>query len=88
MSTELPPTEVVSARSAGLDLLSTPQLIELLIAEQRDAVDAALACAGAIGEAVDEIAARALLSGANVLGVRKENIPGGASLAAILRFPV
>ena len=37
---------------------------------------------------VDEIAARALLSGANVLGVRKEDIPGGASLAAILRFPV
>ena len=37
---------------------------------------------------VDEIAARALLSGANVLGARKEDIPGGASLAAILRFPV
>jgi hypothetical protein len=37
---------------------------------------------------VDEIASRALLSGANVLGVRKEDIPGGAPLAAILRFPV
>ena len=37
---------------------------------------------------VDEIAARALLSGASVLGVRKEDIPGGASLAAILRFPI
>jgi hypothetical protein len=35
---------------------------------------------------VDEIAARALLSGATVLGVRKEDIPGRAPLAAILRF--
>jgi hypothetical protein len=37
---------------------------------------------------VDEIAARALLSGASVLGVRKEDIPGRASLAAILRYPI
>jgi hypothetical protein len=37
---------------------------------------------------VDEIAARALLSGASVLGVRKEDIPAGASLAAILRYPI
>ena len=37
---------------------------------------------------VDEIAARALLSGASVLGVRKEDIPGRAALAAILRYPI
>jgi hypothetical protein len=37
---------------------------------------------------IDEIAGRALLSGATVLGVRKEDIPGRASLAAILRFPI
>jgi hypothetical protein len=37
---------------------------------------------------VDEIAARALLSGASVLGVRKADIPGGAHLAAILRYPI
>lgn len=36
---------------------------------------------------VDEIAARALLSGARVLGVRRADIPGGGSLAAILRYP-
>ena len=37
---------------------------------------------------VDEIAGRALLSGARVLAVRKEDIPGQAQLAAILRYPV
>ena len=36
---------------------------------------------------VDEIAGRAILSGARVLGVRKADIPGGASLAAIFRYP-
>lgn len=35
---------------------------------------------------VDEIAARALLTGARVLGVRRADIPGGGSLAAILRY--
>ena len=36
---------------------------------------------------VDQIAARAWLSGARVLGVRADDLPGGASLAAILRYP-
>jgi hypothetical protein len=35
---------------------------------------------------VDEIASRALRSGGRVLGVRKADIPGGESLAAILRY--
>lgn len=35
---------------------------------------------------LDEIARRALLSGARVLGVRKDEIPGGTSVAAILRY--
>lgn len=37
---------------------------------------------------VDEIAARALASGARVMGVRRDDIPGGQDLAAILRYPV
>lgn len=37
---------------------------------------------------VDEIAARALASGARVMGVRREDIPGGNELAAILRYPI
>lgn len=35
---------------------------------------------------IDEIAARSLTSGARVLGVRAQDIPGGASLAAIYRY--
>ena len=39
-------------------------------------------------EVVDEIAGRALTSGAKVLGVRKSDLPGEGELAAILRYPV
>jgi len=55
---DLPPTEARSERSAGLDLLSTPALVELLVAEQRDAVEAVLAQNEALARAVDEIARR------------------------------
>ncbi|HWK65692.1 hypothetical protein CN884_21000 [Ochrobactrum sp. 30A/1000/2015] len=36
---------------------------------------------------VDQITARAFASGATILAVRKEEIPGGGDLAAILRYP-
>jgi hypothetical protein len=36
---------------------------------------------------VDEIAARVLATGGRVIGARKADIPGGESLAAILRYP-
>jgi N-acetylmuramic acid 6-phosphate etherase len=65
MSSALPPTERTNARSAGLDLLSTPALVELLVAEQRHAVDAVLAQKEPIVHAVEEIAAR--LTGGGIL---------------------
>jgi hypothetical protein len=37
---------------------------------------------------VDEIVRRALLTGARVLAVRAEDVPGGGSAAATVRFPV
>lgn len=37
---------------------------------------------------IDEIAARALASGAKVLGVRQEDMPGGKRLAAITRYAI
>src|SRR5262245_3860236 len=41
---------------------------------------------GASYGVVDEIAGRALLTGARVLGVRRPDVPAGGSLAAILRY--
>ncbi|KAA0970993.1 hypothetical protein FPY71_11075 [Aureimonas fodinaquatilis] len=37
---------------------------------------------------IDQITARAFGSGATVLGVRRDEIPGGGDLAAILRYPL
>lgn len=54
----LAPTEAENPQSAGLDLLTTPVLVELLIADQRSAVEAALAQTRPIALAVDEIAPR------------------------------
>jgi hypothetical protein len=38
-------------------------------------------------DVVDEIAGRALLTGARALGVRRADLPGGGSLAAVTRYP-
>ena len=37
---------------------------------------------------IDEIAARALMTGARILAVRADDVPGSAGVAAILRYPV
>jgi len=37
---------------------------------------------------VDEIARRVLLARGRVLAVRRDDIPGNGSVAAILRYPV
>ena len=42
---------------------------------------------GTVGVA-DEIARRAWLSGARLVAVRREDVPGGGDLASILRYAV
>lgn len=58
MSEDLPDTEAANPRSAELDLLATPELVELLVDEQHRAVDAVAAQAGAIAAVVDAIVER------------------------------
>lgn len=64
MSSALPPTERASERSVGLDRLSTPALVELLVSEQRHAVDAVLDAKNRLATAVEEIARRLCGGGA------------------------
>lgn len=58
MTERLPPTEAADEATRGLDLLPTPELVEILVRGQRRAVEAALAAGPQIARAVDEIAAR------------------------------
>jgi N-acetylmuramic acid 6-phosphate etherase len=58
MSERLAPTEREHPQATGLDLLPTPQLVELLIADQREAVDAVISQTQNLSRAVDEIAKR------------------------------
>lgn len=39
-------------------------------------------------DVIDEICGRAMLTGASIMGVRASDLPEGASLAAVLRYPV
>jgi N-acetylmuramic acid 6-phosphate etherase len=55
---DLPATERVAAHTADLDRLETPQLVALLVEEQRGAVNAVAAQATCVAAVVDEIAAR------------------------------
>jgi len=58
VSPDLPATEHVSPRTAGLDVMATSQLVATLVAEQRGAAEAVAAQTQRIAAAVDEIAAR------------------------------
>jgi hypothetical protein len=57
-----------------------------------DDIEGKVALASTAGAAsydvIDEIAGRAILTGAKVLGVRKADLPNEAPLAAILRYPI
>ena len=58
MSSELPPTEAENPQTVGLDALDTQALLEVIVSDQRAAVDAVLAQTGPLAFAVDAIAAR------------------------------
>jgi N-acetylmuramic acid 6-phosphate etherase len=58
VSGELPDTEASNPRSAGLDLLTTPELVALLVDEQHRAVDAVAAHSDAIAAVVDAVVQR------------------------------
>ncbi|MBV8726740.1 MAG: N-acetylmuramic acid 6-phosphate etherase [Candidatus Eremiobacteraeota bacterium] len=58
MSDKLPHTEAVNERTRGMDLLTTTALVDLLIAEQRKALDSVSDESGRIAEVVDTIASR------------------------------
>lgn len=58
MSGDLPATEAVNPRSAGLDTMSTGELVEVLVHEHRAAVDAVASGAPALARAVDGIVLR------------------------------
>ena len=54
--------------------------------DENGAVTFASAPSAATYDIVDEIAGRAMLSGARVLAVRRADLPGQASLAAMMRY--
>jgi N-acetylmuramic acid 6-phosphate etherase len=55
---DLPQTERTNPQSKNLDLLATPELVALLVTQQREAVDAVASQSGAIAAAVETIADR------------------------------
>ena len=89
-----PPREIDAAARAA-----TAGAVELLLVDidhvilgTVDENDGAVSLAGAGSaesyDVIDEIAGRAILAGAKVLGVRRADIPGEAPIAAILRYAI
>lgn len=54
----LPQTEAINPATSGLDEMAVPDLVRVLAAEQRAAVDAVAAVSGELARAVDEVSAR------------------------------
>lgn len=63
MTEDLPPTEAVDEATRELDVLATGDLVELLVTQQRRAVDAARAAVPQMAKAVDAIASRLAAGG-------------------------
>jgi len=82
-----------AARAATFGAIETlivdiDEIVHGTIDDETGAVTFADAPGPASYGVVNEIAARALASGARVMGARTADIPGGKSLAAILRYPI
>lgn len=58
------------------------------VSDDDGAITYAKAADGVNYSVTDEIARRALLSGARVIAARREDVPGGHELAAVLRYPI
>lgn len=69
-------------------LVDIDSVVHGLVDEETGAVTLASEGDAASYDVVDEIAGRALRSGAKVLAVRKDDIPESKDLAAILRHPI
>ena len=63
---------------------NTPGLVD----EATGSVSLAEGPSASTYDVADEIVSRALSTGARVLGVRKTDLPGDSSIAAILRFAI
>jgi hypothetical protein len=87
--------------TTGIDaaaLAATRGAVHLLLVDIDAVVPGTVSDAGVVSLAeaqgpriygvVDEVAARALLTGARVLGLRAADIPGGGPVAAILRYEI
>jgi hypothetical protein len=69
-------------------MLDIDQVVPGSVDEETGAVTHADAPTAAGYGVVDEIARRSWLAGAKVLAVRQEDVPDGASVAAILRYRI
>lgn len=82
--------EIASAATNGaveLLLVDIDQVLPGTVDDADGKVSLALAASAASYDVVDEIAGRAILTGAKFLGVRQADLPNEAPLAAILRYP-
>jgi hypothetical protein len=68
-------------------LVDIDEVVPGVVSEENGSVVFSDGVSAANHGVVDQIAGRALLSGARVLGVRRQDVPGDGSLAAILRYP-
>jgi hypothetical protein len=79
-----------AATNGAVELLLVD--IDQLVPGTIDEVDGAVSLAAEAGpgsyDLIDEIAGRAILSGAKVLAVRSADLPDDTSLVAILRYPI